>query len=156
MNGSADTEDGTGRGPVMKLMGLEPVFAAGGRAQVTLPTSPWFSNGGPAIYGGVLAWLADTTMGAAAYSLLEVGGLNAPLDLNVRYVRPALINSGKLTAEAKVIHQGNRLRVVQAEIRSAEQKPVALATSSMLALPNGVFDLIKGKPAHEIISGSDN
>jgi uncharacterized protein (TIGR00369 family) len=142
-------------GPVARLTGLEPVFAAGGRSQVTLPTSPWFSNGGPAIYGGVLAWLADLTMGAAAYSLLDVGGLNAPLDLNVRYVRPALINSGRLTAEARVIHQGNRLRVLQAEVRSEEQKPVAVATSSMLVLPNGAFDLIEGKPAHEIIGGSD-
>ncbi|MGD2059290.1 MAG: PaaI family thioesterase [Acidimicrobiia bacterium] len=155
MKRSTASENGSGMGPVARLTGLEPVFAAGGRSQVTLPTSPWFSNGGPAIYGGVLAWLADLTMGAAAYSLLDVGGLNAPLDLNVRYVRPALINSGRLTAEARVIHQGNRLRVLQAEVRSEEQKPVAVATSSMLVLPNGAFDLIEGKPAHEIIGGSD-
>lgn len=156
MKSAAASENGSKRGPVFNMMGLEPVFGAGGRSQMTLPTSPWFSNGGPAIYGGVLAWLADVAMGSAAYSLLDVGGLNAPLDLNVRYIRPALINSGKLTAEARVIHQGKRLRVVQAEIRSEEQKPVALATSSSLVLPDGAFDLVKGKTAHEIISDSDN
>jgi uncharacterized protein (TIGR00369 family) len=70
MKRSPASENGSGMGPIARLTGLEPVYAAGGRSQVTLPTSPWFSNGGPAIYGGVLAWLADLTMGAAAYSLL--------------------------------------------------------------------------------------
>lgn len=35
--------------------------------------------------------MADHTMGAAVFSTLETGALYAPLDLNVRYIRPALI-----------------------------------------------------------------
>lgn len=61
-------------------------------------------------------------------------------------VRPALINSGDLTADARVIHRGKRLRVVQAEITSEEGNPVVYATSSMLVVPHGAFDLIGGIP----------
>jgi acyl-coenzyme A thioesterase PaaI-like protein len=32
------------------------------------PTSPWFSAGGPSLYGGAIAWLAEAAMGNAVYS----------------------------------------------------------------------------------------
>lgn len=138
-------------GPIGWLTGFKALDFGDGEASGTMPSSAWFSNGGPAIYGGVLAWMASHAMDGAAYSLLDVGGLHAPLDLNVRYVRPGLINSGDLTAQARVIHRGRRLRVVEAQIRSGDGKPLVYATSSMLAVPDGAFELIRGKPADEIV-----
>jgi len=140
-------------GPIGLLTGFKAHdMEDDGTAIGTMPSSPWFSNGGPAIYGGVLAWMAAHAMDGAAYSLLGVGGLNAPLDLNVRYVRPGLINSGDLIVEARVIHRGKRLRVVEAEIRSEDGKPIVYATSSTLVVPDAAFELIGGTPADEIVN----
>lgn len=125
--------------------------ASPGSLVARIPSSPWFSNGGPAIYGGVLAWFADHAMGGAVYSTLEAGELFAPLDLNVRYVRPAMINSGDLTAHAEVRHHGRRLRVSSCEITNGEAKTVAMATSSALIVPDGAVALVAGRSPDEIV-----
>ncbi|MDX1448891.1 MAG: PaaI family thioesterase, partial [Acidimicrobiia bacterium] len=140
------------RFPIWSLTGYEPDLDKPGSTAARIPSSPWFSNGGPAVYGGVLAWFADHTMGGAVYSTLEAGDLFAPLDLNVRYIRPAMINSGDLTARAEVRHYGRRLRVSSCEITNGEGKTVAMATSSALVVPGGARALVAGSSPDEIVS----
>ncbi len=143
------------RPPIWRLTGFQPVEASPGSLVARIPSSPWFSNGGPAIYGGVLAWFADHAMGGAVYSTLEAGGLFAPLDLNVRYLRPATINSGDLTAHAEVRHLGRRLRVTACEVTNGEGKTVAMATSSALVVPDGARALVAGRSPDEIVGDND-
>lgn len=140
------------RFPVWRMTGYEPVDVAPGSLTARIPSSPWFSNGGPAVYGGILAWLADQAMGGAVFSTLGPGDLFAPLDLNVRYIRPAMINSGDLTATSHIRHHGNRLRVSACEITTAEGKTVALATSSVLIVPGGARQLVAGRTVDEILA----
>ena len=97
--------------PVWQLTGYRPTAVEDGRSKVILPSSAWFSNGGPSIYGGLLAWAAEFTMGAAVYSTLKAGDVFATLDMHIRFTRPALINSGNLTFEGSVNHRGKLLRV---------------------------------------------
>lgn len=143
------------RFPNWRLMGLRPGDVEVGSLTARIPSSPWFANGGPAIYGGVLAWMADHIMGGAVFSTLEPGALYAPLDLNVRYLRPAMINSGDLTAHAEVRHYGRRLRVSACEITNAEGKTVAMATSSALVVPDGARALVAGRSPDEIVGDDD-
>ena len=143
------------RFPNWRLTGFQPGKVEMGSLTAHIPSSPWFANGGPAIYGGVLAWMADHTMGGAVFSTLETGALFAPLDLNVRYIRPALINSGDLTAHAEVRHHGRRLRVSSCEITNGEGKTVAMATSSALVVPDGARALVAGRSPDEIV-GDNN
>jgi len=124
-----------------------------------LPASPWFSNGGPAIYGGLLAWAAEFTMGAAVYSTLSAGDVFATLDMHIRFTRPALINSGPLTLHGSVNHRGRLLRVSSCNVDNAEGKRVAMATSSALVVEDGVRELQKGRLPEEILaeaSGADH
>jgi uncharacterized protein (TIGR00369 family) len=139
--------------PVARTMGVHPIRLEHGVAEMLMPASPWFSSGGPAVYGGVLAWLADFAMGSAVYSMLGAGDVYATLDMNVRYTRPALIGSGDLIARAEVRHAGKRLRVASCDIDNAEGKRVAMATSSVLVLPGGAADLARGRLPDEIVRG---
>lgn len=116
------------------------------------PSSPWFSAGGPAMYGGAIAWMADAVAGSAVYSTLGPGEVFATLDLNVRFTRPALLNSGELTIEARVQHLGRRLRIASADVTDSNGKRVAMATSSALVVSGGIRELIKGAAPDEVLN----
>jgi len=138
--------------PVWHLTGYRPTSIADGRFTSVLPSSAWLSNGGPSIYGGLLAWAADFTMGAAVYSTLSAGDVFATLDMQIRFTRPALINSGDFTLDATVNHRGRLLRVSSCNIDNAEGKRVAMATASALIVKGGVGELRKGRLPEEILA----
>lgn len=115
------------------------------------PTSPWFSSGGPGLYGGAIAWFAEAALGSAVYSSLGPGEVFGTLDLNIRFTRPALINSGDLTIHAQVTHEGRRLRIASAQVFSADGKLVAMATSSALVVPGGIRALMQGWIPDEVV-----
>ena len=140
--------------PIWRLTGYRPVSVSDGHISSVLPSSPWFSNGGPAIYGGLLAWAAEFTMGAAVYSTLGAGDVFATLDMHIRFTRPALIDSGNFILDATVNHRGRQLRVTSCNVDNAEGKRVAIATSSALVVQGGVRELLKGRLPEEILAES--
>ena len=127
-----------------RISALRWEMPSDGEISGRFPTSPWFSAGGPTLYGGVIAWLAETVMGAAVYSTLGPGEVFGTLDMNVRFTRPAPINSGDLAVTATVQHRGRRLRIASANVTNAEGKRVAMATSSALVVPGGIQALMRG------------
>ena len=134
---------------------LPPQLVAHGQVTGVLPASAWLSNGGPAVYGGLIAWAAEFTMGAAVYSMLGAGDVFATLDLHIRFTRPARIDVGGLTFRASVDHSGKRLRVTSCTVDDAEGKRVAMATSSALLVPGGVRELTKGRLPDEILADAE-
>jgi len=141
--------------PVWRLTGYRPVEVADGLVKSVLPSSAWFSNGSPSIYGGLLAWAAEFTMGAAVYSTLSPGDVFATLDMHIRFTRPAFIDSGDLTFTASVNHRGRLLRVTSCNVDNAKGKRVAMATSSALVVVGGVRELRKGRLPDEILAGAE-
>jgi uncharacterized protein (TIGR00369 family) len=141
--------------PVWRLTGYRPTTVDDGHVTSVLPSSAWFSNGGPSIYGGLLAWAAEFTMGAAVYSTLSPGDVFATLDMHIRFTRPALVNSGDLTLAASVRHRGRLLRVTSCHVDNAAGKRVAMATSSALVVKGGVSELRKGRLPEEILAGTE-
>ena len=140
--------------PVWQFTGYKPIRVEDGFFQATLPSSPWFSNGSFSINGGLLAWAAEFTMGAAEYSTVAPGDLIATLDMHIRFTRPANIGSDPLALTAKVHHRGRQLRVSSCEIESAEGKRVAMATGSALVIPGGARMLSEGMKPEEIIASA--
>lgn len=123
-----------------------------GRAVLRFPSTPWFSAGGPALYGGALAWMAETAMGSAVYSTLGPGEVFGTLDMNVRFLRPALVNSGDVIITSEVQHRGRRVRVASAEATGANGKRIAMASSSVLMIPEGIRALMQGRLPEEILN----
>ncbi|MGE5345201.1 MAG: PaaI family thioesterase [Acidithiobacillales bacterium] len=141
--------------PVWRLTGYRPTLVEDGHVRAVLPSVAWFSNGSPSIYGGVLAWAAEFTMGAAVYSTLSAGEVFGTLDMHIRFTRPALVGSGDLTLTATVSHRGKRLRVSSCNVDNAEGKRVAMATSSALVIEGGIRELMKGRLPDEILEGAE-
>jgi uncharacterized protein (TIGR00369 family) len=142
--------------PVWRLTGYRPTAIEDGRCAAMLPSSPWFSNGGASIYGGLLAWAAEFTMGAAVYSTLGPGDVFAPLDMHIRFMRPALIDAGGLSLDASVNHRGKRLRVSSCNVNDKQGRRVAMATSSALVVEGGVRELVKGRLPEEILAETED
>ena len=136
--------------PPWRLTGYRPTAIEPGKVTAAMPASPWFSNGGPSVYGGVLAWAAEFTMGASVYSMLGPGDGFATLDMHIRFIRPALVGSGPLTLSATVSHAGKRLRVASCNIDNAEGKRVAMATASALVVEGAVRELLGGRRPDEL------
>jgi uncharacterized protein (TIGR00369 family) len=138
--------------PIWGLTGFRFNSVEDGHLTGTLPSSAWFSNGGPSVYGGVLAWAADFAMGAAVYSTLSAGDVFATLDMHIRFIRPAAINSGDFTLDGVVNHRGKRLRVSSCNIDDAQGRRVAMATASALVVEGGIRELQKGRLPEEILA----
>jgi uncharacterized protein (TIGR00369 family) len=136
---------------IWRLTGYRPTRVEEGRCEAVLPSSAWFSNGGPAIYGGLLAWAAEFTMGAAVYSTQSAGDVFGTLDMHIRFTRPALVDSGDLKLSASVNHRGRLLRVTSCDVDNAEGKRVAMANASALIVEGGVRELRKGRLPEEIL-----
>lgn len=141
--------------PVWRLTGYRPSVVEDGRVEAFLPSAAWFSNGTPAIYGGLLAWASEFTMGASVYSTLGAGDVFATLDMQIRFMRPALVGSGPLRLSASVRHRGRRLRVTSCDVDDAEGRRVAMATSSALVVEGGVRELVKGRLPEEILATAE-
>lgn len=127
-----------------RMLGIEWGELDDGFVSAFLPTSPWFSAGAPNLYGGAIAWMAETLMGAAVYSTLGPGEVFGTLDMTVRFTRPAPVNAGKLNVSAEVQHRGRRLRIASADVTNHQGKRVAMATSSALVVPGGIQALMRG------------
>ena len=138
--------------PVWHLTGYRPLAIEDGFCMSVIPSSPWFSNGSYSIYGGLLAWAAEFTMGAAVYSTLPAGDIFATLDMHIRFTRPAPIDSGDLILKGAVQHRGRQLRVSSCNIDNAEGKRVAMATASALLVPGGARQLSEGLRPEDILA----
>lgn len=141
-------------GPSHLILGQEMIDVQEGRFVMQIGTSPWFSNGGPFVHGGVIAWACDAALGGAIASTLGPGEIAATVDLEVRFLRPVPIESGKLTAIADVKQAGRRLRVASVTVEDERRRPIAIGSGSIMVVPGGIRELMRGKLPDEII-GAD-
>lgn len=130
------------RPPIYHLTGLCLTGVGEGEATVELPCSKWLSTSAGTIQGGFTAMLAESAMGAAAFSTVEAGTAVASLDLKVNYLRPVFPDGEPITARARMLHRGRTLAVTTVDITNAEGKQVALATGSSMYLPGRPANLI--------------
>jgi uncharacterized protein (TIGR00369 family) len=130
------------RPPIYQLTGLCVTDASKGSATVELPCTKWITSSAGTLQGGFTAMLAESALGAAAFSTVEAGTAVATLDLKVNYLRPVFPDGKNIVAQARILHQGRTLAVVSVEIRNAEGKLVALATGSSMYLPGRPANLV--------------
>jgi uncharacterized protein (TIGR00369 family) len=130
------------RPPIHHLTGLRLDDISEGNATVELPCSKWLSTSAGTIQGGFTAMLAESAIGAAAFSTVEAGTAVATLDLKVNYLRPVFPTGDPIVAHARVLHRGRTLAVVGVAIRNAEGKQVAVATGSSMYLPGRPANLV--------------
>lgn len=79
----------------------------------------------PALHGGILSTLIDTTGGAAVWSHCEPEDGISTVDMRVDYMRPAPPHD--LFCEAEVKRLGNRVAVVHATVYPVNAKSMVIA-----------------------------
>lgn len=141
--------------PIQHLTGLRYQSAEEGRVTLTWPASPWFSAAAPAMYGGATAWACDNAVNAALWSTLDREAIIAPLDLQVRFLRPIFLDGTELTAVGDVRHAGRTIRVGHADVFDSRGKRVAVATGSAMVVADGIERLKSGHSTEHILDLED-
>ncbi|HEV3472754.1 MAG TPA: PaaI family thioesterase [Actinomycetota bacterium] len=116
--------------PFVQLFGLSRPVAREGYLETSMKANAWFTSPAGTIYGGVLAYLADSVLTGAIATTAPANSVCAPLDLKVNFLRPAFPDGRTHVAKATVVHRGQTLALAECEILNGDNKVVVKATSS--------------------------
>ena len=105
-----------------QALGINIVEMGEGYAVLTMTVAPQMLNGHRTCHGGQLFALADT---AFAYACNSQGLAAVASGCSIDFLRPGFAGD-RLTASARVQHQGKLTGVYDIEIVNQQQKPVAL------------------------------
>jgi acyl-CoA thioesterase len=108
--------------PFERLLGMEIIEAAEGRAVLRMPFLVDYSQGAGLMHGGALVSLADTTVVMAIKSIIAPQSHFATIALDTKFLLP--VKKGIVTAKARVRSTGNRLLQGEAEVYDAEGRTV--------------------------------
>jgi len=103
-----------------------------GLARVSMTAGPAFHNPAGTLHGGVFCDLADMAMGIAFFSSLAEGEAMTTLELKINYLRPVV--NGTITAEARVVNRGRTTGLVECDVRDADNRLLARASSTCYVL----------------------
>ena len=128
--------------PFNRFLGMKAVEFGEGEAVLKIPFRDELIGDPfrPALHGGVISTLLDTTGGAAVFSTLsDIKDRTSTVDLRVDYLRPGRMED--LYARAHIVRVGNRVAVVDLKAfhSGAEDAPVATGT--------GVYNIRRAKDA---------
>jgi len=118
--------------PFGRLLGFEPVEAEPGRVVMRLPFTDTLLQSFGRVHGGALFSLADHASGWAAYSMLDQDERCATLEMKINYI--AAVHNEDCTAVAKVIHRGRTSIVVEADVKTADERLVAKTLATFIVL----------------------
>lgn len=129
--------------PFNRFLGLRVARLGDGEAALEVPYRPELVGNPirPALHGGVISALLDTSGGAAVWTQIGRDDVVATVDLRVDYLRPA--RPELLIGTGRVVRLGNRVGVVQlrAHHLGDEDRPVAAGT--------GVYNITRTAPADD-------
>ncbi len=100
--------------PFGDLIGLKFTKLEKGYSQCTLEVVDKLLNPHKVVHGGVLYSMADTGMGAAAYTNLDKNEICATIEIKINYFKA--VKGGSLTCNTRVIHQGKKVVTLDSEI----------------------------------------
>ena len=103
-----------GRQGMMQLLGARLIAAGDGRAVIEVPYRPDLTQQNGYFHGGVVAAIADTASGYAAYTTMPADSSVLTVEFKINLVNPAA--GDRLRAEAKVHKAGRTLVVVGATV----------------------------------------
>jgi uncharacterized protein (TIGR00369 family) len=120
--------------PMASLMGMRIREVELGRVVFECEPDESVYNPIGGVHGGVVCTMADSVIGCAVHTTLELGKVFTSIDLNVSYLRAVTKDSGVLRAIGTVTKPGRRVAFGSAEIIDASGKVVASATGSCLVM----------------------
>ena len=118
--------------PIGKLLGLTIIRSGIGRATVEFEATGRFANPMGTLHGGILCDVADAAMGVAYRNTLAESETFTTIELKINFIRP--VWKGKLRAEAKLVHAGRTVGLVECGIVDERERLIARASSTCMTL----------------------
>ena len=120
--------------PFMVDLGVRPTAVADGRITSELQLQPRHLQHTGQCHAGVMASMADHSMGAAAQTLAPVGSWALTAELKTAQLRPG--KGEQLVCEAVVIKAGRTLSFTEAEVYAVHsgQRTLVMKASATMAL----------------------
>jgi uncharacterized protein (TIGR00369 family) len=122
--------------PIQELLGFSLTEVEKGRVVFTATPGEQHYNPIGVVHAGLAATLLDSATGAAVHSTLAEGSGYATLETKFNLVRPVTKDTGRISAEGRVVNRGSRVATAEAHLRSDDGKLLAHATSTCLILMN--------------------
>ena len=120
--------------PFMVDLGVEPLSGAAGCVTTALVIAERHLQHTGQVHAGVMAALADHTMGAAAQTLAPAGHWVLTAELKTSFMRAA--TGERLVCEAVVLKVGRRLSFVEAEVHAeaGDARTLVMKASATMAV----------------------
>jgi uncharacterized protein (TIGR00369 family) len=118
--------------PAADLVGFRMLSFGDGEARFEMDAGVRHHNPMGTVHGGILCTLADSAMGMAFASTLGDGESFTTLEVKINFLRPVF--EEKLYAEAKVVHRGRTVGLVDCNVTTEDGKLVARAVSTCSVL----------------------
>jgi len=118
--------------PIMDLVDLAGMEAEEGRVIFRLDPQEFHYNPLGTVHGGIISTLLDTAAACSVHSTLPAGVGYTSLDLNVKFLRPVTVRTGRLTCVGTVLQRGRRTALAEARLTDPQDRLVAHATSSCM------------------------
>ncbi len=115
-----------------KLLGLQLTKLHKDGITIEVKVTPDLLNGANMLHGGVTATLADVAIGVAIMRHFKGERRIVTVELKVTYFRP--IQTGKVTARARLRRTGNHLCIGQVDITDADKNLAAIATATYMLI----------------------
>ena len=106
--------------PIMLLMRMLPVTAQQGRAVFAGQPGEEFYNPIGVVHAGFVMTLADSALGCAVQTTLPAGRAYSTLETKVNMVRPIHATTGRVVADATVLHSGRTTATAECRVTAEE------------------------------------
>ena len=120
--------------PLAALMNFELIELGEGHAVFAAEPAEYHYNPIGVVHGGLAATMLDSAMGCAVHSMLPVGTGYTTLELKVNFIRAITGETGRVRAEGKLIHLGNRTATAEGRVVDEAGRLYAHATTTCLIL----------------------
>ncbi len=121
--------------PITQTLGFTLDEVEHGRA--VFGGTPVFAYYNPinVVHGGWAATLLDSALGCAVMTTLAKGEAYTTLELKVNMVRAITKDTGRVTAEARLLHRGRTMATAEAYLRDQAGKLYAHGTTTCMIFP---------------------
>jgi uncharacterized protein (TIGR00369 family) len=128
-----DLKERVRRSPFHQWAGLELVTVGDGESEMAMDLRPHHFNPQGIVHGGILAALADTSIGLAIRSRLRPGLTHRTAQLNVHFLAKG--EGNRLIGRGHTLHFGQRMGYGEGEVLDGEGRLLARATATFIVLP---------------------
>ena len=118
--------------PLALMLGFTLDEIEEGSVMMSVVPAEFHYNPMGVVHGGLAATLFDSSLGCAVQSMLAPAYAAPTLQLQINYIRPITIATGKLKCSGNVIHMGKRSATAEGKLTDSTGKLYAHATGTFV------------------------